>query len=247
MAVANTQSVQGKNASIYVDGINASAYLNEFEIDSSRDDTDVTPFESDDKVIITSAAENDITLTGFWNGDPDSLDDILDETYGGDQDNVITIFPGGVNSGKSCYMVPGTQVSTDVSAASDEEVQLEVEFKSALVRGKVLKGRGAPVTATGQGATPVVAPKATSRGATAAAHVLGVTGNPTEITIEVEQSADGTTWSSLVSMDATAGKGGYVARTLKTDTVEKQLRWKITITGGTSPSVDFVLVCGRRA
>ena len=239
-----SRAVQGKNSAIYVDGINASEFINEYEFESERDDIDVTPIESEDKIFIAGSAENTVTLTGFWNGDADSLDELLDETFGGDEENVITIFPGGVASGKACYLAAATQVSASASGSSDEQVESEVEFRSARVRGKVLKTPVA-VSATGNG-TAVVQEAATNKGATANLHVLTLTGTPTEVVIDVEQSADGTTWSPLLSFEVD-GPGGYTLKTLKTDTVMEQLRAQHTITGGTTPSLNYVLVVGRRA
>lgn len=241
-----TRAVQGKLTSIYVDGMNASAFLQEYEIDSSRDDTDVTPFESDDKEVIVSAAENDVNLTGFYSGDDDSLDALLFATYG-DVDNVITIFPGGSASPKQCLLVPGTQVGINVSAASDEQQALEADFKSALVPGKVLKSP-VPVSATGNG-TAVIG-TATTKGLTANLHVLSLTGTPTACAIDVEHSVDdGSTWVKLLTFTlvvATA-KGGYTKKTLKGLPIGAQLRAVHTITGGTTPSLNYVLVAGRRA
>lgn len=240
-----TRAVQGKNVSIYVDGMNASEFLNEFEVDSQRDDTDVTPFESDSKIFITSAAENDVTLTGFYNGDIDALDTLLMATYGGTVDNVITIFPGGTAAlGKTCLLVPGTQVSMNVSAASDEQVQSEAQFKSSLVPGRVLKGPQA-VSASGNG-TAVISTATTSLGLTANLHVLTLTGTPTSTAIVVEGSPDGTVWTPILTFNVTA-PGGMTKATLKTDTIPLQLRAKHTITGGTTPSLNYVLTAGRIA
>ena len=244
-----TKAVQGKVVSIYVDHINASAFLQEFEIDSQRDDTDVTPFESDDKEFITSAAENDVTLTGFYNGDTQSLDELLFATYGTEDNNIITIFPGGTSSPKQCLLVPGTQVGMNISAAADEQVALEADFKSSLVPGWLLKSP-VPVSVTGEG-TPLVQPKVTELGATACLHVLALTGAPTGVTIEVEESADGTTWDTVEGLEFVLtpadALGGYTAKTLKSLPIEKQLRASHTITGGTTPSLNYVLTVGRRA
>jgi hypothetical protein len=239
-----TKAVQGKVVSIYVDGINASPFLQEFEIDSQRDDTDVTPFESDSKEFITSAAENDVTLTGFYNGESDSLDALLFNSYGGTVDNVVTIFPGGTSSAKKCLLVPGTQVGMNVSAAADEQVALEADFKSALVPGDLLKSP-VPVSATGAG-TPLVG-VATTTGLTANLHVLSLTGAPTSCVITVEMSADGTSWTPVLTFTlvvATA-KGGYTAKTLKNLPINAQLQAKHTIVGGTTPSLNYVLAAGR--
>ena len=246
-----TKAVQGKVVSIYVDHINGSPFLQEFEIDSQRDDTDVTPFEQDDKEFITSAAENDVTLTGFYNGDTQSLDELLFATYGTDDQNVITIFPGGTSSPKQCLLVPGTQVGMNISAAADEQVALEADFKSALVPGWILKSP-VPVSATGTG-TALVQTKVTELGATACLHVLAIGGTapPTAVVIEVEESSDGTTWDTVegltFTLDVDDALGGYTAKTLKSLPIEKQLRASHTITGGTAPSLNYVLSVGRRA
>jgi len=241
-----TKAVQGKVVSIYVDGINASPFLQEFEIDSQRDDTDVTPFESDNKEFITSAAENDVTLTGFYNGDSGSLDELLFNSYGGTVDNVVTIFPGGTSSAKKCLLVPGTQVGMNVSAAADEQVALEADFKSALIPGDLLKSP-VPVSVTGAG-TPLVG-LASTTGLTANLHVLSLTGAPTACVITVEMSTDGSSWTPVLTFTlvVASAKGGYTAKTLKNLPINAQLQAKHTITGGTTPSLNYALAAGRQS
>jgi len=99
-----TKAVQGKFVAIYVDGLNASPFLQEFEVDSSRDDTDVTPVESDSKSHHLGR-ENDVTLTGSTRASPTAWTRCLFNSYGGTVDNVVTIFPGGTTRQK-CLLVP---------------------------------------------------------------------------------------------------------------------------------------------
>jgi len=247
-----TKAVQGKLTSVYVDHLNASPYLQEYEVDSQRDDTDVTAFEADDKEFITSAAENDVTLTGFWNGEEGSLDELLFLTYGTDVQNVVTLMPAGsLAVARGCLLVPGTQVGMNISAAADEQQALEADFKSRLVPGRVLK-TPVPQTATGASASPWVSPKVSQLGLSANLHVValshGVT-TPTAITVEVEHGPDGTDWDTLVTFDIDPADplGGYTASTLKTLEIEKQIRYTTTITGGTTPSLLYLLAAGRRA
>jgi hypothetical protein len=241
-----TKALRGSRATIYVDGLNASAFLNEYEIEAEREDLEFSPFESDDKEFLAGPSENTITLTGAWNGDADSLDARLDATFGGDADNIITICPGGVAAtGKGVYLVPGTNVTYTVSAASDEIAEAEAEFRSARLRGVILQGP-TTVSATGNGSPAPPATAATTKGATAHLHVLAVTGTPTSVAISVEHSADGTTWVPLVSFPTvTEGGVGYQVSTVNTATVNVQMRAKHTITGGTTPTVTYVLAAGR--
>lgn len=241
-----TKAVHGKRASIWVDGMNASPFLQEYEYESERDDTDVTPLESEDKEYIAGSAENTLTLTGFWNGDEDSLDELLDETFGGDEQNVITVCPGGVASGKACYLAAATQISYNVQGSSDDMNEAEAELRTARVRGRVAKIPGSASTFS----TPLIAPAATSKGLTAHLHIRGISGAPTGLTMAVEGSTDGTTWAALgnaIVVDVANAKGGYVIKTDKTETIPVQLRVKPTFTAGTTPAVDYMGAIGRRA
>lgn len=243
-----SKAVRGRNATIYVGGINASAYLNEYEMESERDDLDVTPFESDDKDYLSGPSENSTTLTGFWNGDEDSLDEILDDTFGSDDANQICVFPGGVLSGKAAYILAdATQLKYKVDAKSDDITEAEAEFRSKRYRGIVLKTPAA-VTTSGT-TTAVVQADATSFGAVAAIHILSVTGTPDSIAFSVESSADGTSWVPLILFgtltDFTEPQAIHI-ETDKTVTVHEQLRVKWTITGGTSPVVKFAVIFHRR-
>lgn len=242
-----SKAVRGRDASIYVDEINASAFLNEYEIEAERDDIDVTPFESSDKVFLAGTSENTVTLTGFFNGASDSLDEILDNTFGGDNENVVTICPAGALSGRACYLVAGTQVAYTTSAESDDMTEAEAEFRSARLRGRVIKTPVA-VTATGNG-TANIATALTTAGATAHLHVTDVQGAPTSVVIELEHSVDGTVWAPLITFTSLTAKTKEKKATAATATVNVQLRTKHTITGGTTPSVTYMVaaaVPGRK-
>ncbi len=239
--MAVSRAVRGRDATILVDGIDASEFLNEYEFESERDDIDVTPFGSDSKIFLSGSAENTCTLTGFWNGEDDSLDELLDSTFGDEGENTITICPRGDDVGSTAYLCSGTQVSYNVSAQSDDLTEAEAEFRTGRVRGKVLKPFGV-VTTTGDG-TGVEWAAASSKGATANLHVKSLAGTSPTLTVEVEHSVDDTTYVSLISFTVTE-KGGQQKSTAKNVTVNKFLRETRTI-GGTTPTADYALIAGQ--
>jgi hypothetical protein len=244
-----SKAVRGRDATIYVGGIDASPYLNEYEIESERDDIDVTPFGTDDKEFLSGSSENTTTLTGFWNGDEDSLDEILDEVFGSDDADQILVCGGGVLSGKAAYILgDATQMKYKVSAEADDLTEAEAEFRSKRHRAVILKNP-AFVTSTGTG-DPHESPAATNFGYVASLHVLDITGAPTSVAIALEQSADDTTYAALGSNIATltvadVGKA-FRFESAKTINVEKFVQAKHTITGGTTPTVSYVLAFHRR-
>lgn len=238
-----TKAIRGSRATIYVDSVDASAFLNEYSIEAERDDLEFTPFGSDDKEYLSGPSENTVTLTGAWNGDEDSLDALLDATFGTDTQNIVTVCAGGVTSGKACYLVAGTQITYNTEATTEDITTAEAEFRSGRRRGRVLQ-QPVTVTATGNGSAHT-ATAATAKGASAHLHVLDVTGAPTSVEIVVEHSVDGTVWTPLITFGAVTGKGAQRVATLDTATVNVQVRARHTITGGTTPSVRYVVAFAR--
>lgn len=237
-----TKALAGRRATIYVGGINASPYLNEFEFESERDDLEFTPFEADDKEFVEGSAENTCTLTGAWNGDVGSLDEQLDNAFGQNVDSIITICPGGVASGKAVYLAPGRNLNLNVSAPSDDIVELECEFRTRRHRGTILQGPTVlAATTTG---TPQIATAATTKGAVAHLHVLTAAGTTPSATVTVEHSADGTTWATLMTFDAATAATVERVETLPTLTVNEQVRALVTITG-TTPAFSLVVAFAR--
>lgn len=243
-----SKAVRGRNATVYVTGMNASPYLNEYEIESERDDLDVTPLESDDKDFLSGPAENSTTLTGFWNGDEDSLDEILDDLFGVDDAHQMTVFPGGVLSGKRAYMLANaTQLKYKTSAKSDDITEAEAEFRSGRYRGVVLK-TPAVVNATGVG-TSFEHATATDFGAVAMVHVLDITGAPDSVAFGVAHSPDDGTYSPLLSFGTFTEEQVPTAKFVEIDntvTVDEFVHSTHTFTGGTSPTAKYVVVFHRR-
>jgi hypothetical protein len=237
-------AVRGRDATIFVDALDASTFLNEYEIESEADDIEVVPF-GEDKYFLAGPIEHSVTLTGYWNGDAGSLDEILDETFNSGAEKIVTICGGGAFSGKAAYLLGGVQVSNNVSAESDDVSEVEVEFRSVRDRGVLLKDP-TPVTATGQG-TANVSTAATSKGGVAHLHVLDIAGGPTSVAIQVEGSPDGTTWTPLVTFStiSTPKKTAEKIRLPRTTSIPEQLRVKHTITGGSTPSVSYVVAFAR--
>lgn len=237
---------RGIDSAVWVDGIDASSFIPDWDRDSKADDIETTVLKSKSKRYLASVPENTVKLSCYWDGDESSLDELLDATFGGGGNNIITLFPGGDIVGKAAYLSTGTQVTYKTSGAQDKAVEGEAEFRSERVRGRVLKGPGV-LTATTTGTTITQIIGATTKGGKANLHVPVLTGAPTSCVIIVEHSVDGSTWATLLSFDVTAQTvpTGYEASTLDTATVNGKLRYKITITGGTTPTIDFVITFGR--
>lgn len=249
-----TRATRGRDSTIYFNGTRVSAYLDEYESEAEADDLEFTPFESADKEYLTGTSENTTTLTGTFNGGSGSLDELLDTAYAtGSTDNQLLICPGGVmTAGKAGLMLGDASVQKQkVSGKSDDINEFEAELRSKRQRALILKTPVA-VSATGNGSA-FQASAATSYGAIATIYLESVGGTvaPTGINFEIEHSSDGSSYSTFGVAIASSLTSTDVGRAIRyesdnTLTLEKYVRVKHTITGGTAPSVKYVAALHRR-
>lgn len=251
-------ATRGRDTTLYVDGVRASGYFNEYENESERDDLEFTPFEAEDKEYLGGApAENNTTLTGSYNGDAGGVDDTLEDAYSAGSVLQLLVCPGGILSSKKVLMLGDATVKKiKTSGKSDDINEFEAEIRSKRQRGVMLKTPVA-VSATGNGTQNLYTvgglPTTTNFGGVFSLHVeaIGGTVAPTAVVISIEHSTDGTTWAALTGATFADVAVGYVGRalrleTLKTLPINGYVRAKHTITGGTSPSVNYSLAFHRR-
>lgn len=240
-------AIAGRDAIILINGLNASDYLNEYEIEAEADDIEVTRFGAIDKEFLSGPHENTVTLTGHWTGDDAKYDEVIDQTYGDAGDQVVTICPkGGSTIGNKAYLTPGIVVSNSISAEADDVTEIESEFRASKVSSaRILQPHDVAVTATGTG-TAVTALAATAKGASAHLHVLSLTGTTPTLDVKVEHSPDGTTWATLLTFSQVTPTSPMFARqvTSPTAAVDKQLRASWTM-AGTTPNAVFALCAAR--
>lgn len=240
-------AIAGRDATILVNQIDASEFLNEFEIEREADDIEVTRFGAIDKEFLSGPHENTVTLSGHWSGDDASLDDVLEDTFGTPGDQVVTICPRGAIAGEPCYLTPMVQTSEDLDVAADDLAEDEWEFRASSVRrGTVLIGSDIQISGATTTGEAVGAPASTAKGASAHVHLIDVDGTPTGVTVVVEGSADGSTaWASVIAFDAMTAVGFARKVTSTVAVIPKFLRATVALAGGTSPTAQ-VAVCVAR-
>lgn len=232
-------AIAGRDTTILFEHLDASNWLNSYEIERESDDLEITRFGPRDKEYLAGPRENTVGFEGHWTGEDGSFDELIDDTYGATGERTVSVFPAGCFAGKTGYLTPAVQTSDSLSAEADELAETELEFRSSSVRrAKALWGIDVAATETGE-SDALIVPAATAFGASVHLHVLEVVGGITGVEFEVEMSADGTTWSSLFDLGTFTKKGAKRMFTLPTAAVHQQVRVKHTITGGTNPAVVY--------
>lgn len=236
----------GTNADFYLNGFDATGFLNKVGLDASTDTAEVTTLGKVAKNYIPGLEDATVSFSGFFDGavgadttsfsyKVNSLRRVITEATYIPQLDVL----GGL-----CYFTQGELTKHKVETSTDDAGTAELEFQSntGYERAVTLHILSAE-TATGNG-TSVDNTAGTTNGGSAALHVTTVSGtsSPT-ITVKVQHSTDNSVWTDLITFSPFTAAGS--ARAEVTGTVNRYVRAQYTITG-TTPSFTFHLAFSRK-
>lgn len=239
----------GSSAEIYLDGMDASPYLQEVSQEGEIDSAETSCLGTSAKTYVPGLSDASVSMSGFFDGN--AVDDTLTFEYKIDSlyrvQTQATYIPGGDALGASCYLFKGIVTSNSISTSVDDiaGVELEMQGCNAMARGKVLSP-GSTVTATGNGAEVDFTTVSTTNGFDAILHVLNVSGTSTPtLTVKIQGSAtSGGTFADLGSFTAVTAKGSQFITV--PGTIPRYLRATYTVDAGTTPSFDVHVALRRK-
>lgn len=186
----------GRLAETWLDGINATQYLNSFDFDSKTDTADSTVFQKTWKTAITGASKVVTTAHGFYEPANGAFQPPL-------SDSVLTYGPAGLLVvGDLARLIDADETSFKQAAPVGGIVAFDLGFESSDTVG--FGACLAPLAAhnvgtiTGTSDTLVISPTP-SIGLVAHLHFMAMTGGDTH-TAKLQDSADNAAWA-----DVTAG------------------------------------------
>lgn len=242
--------VHGRHTGVLVDATDLSPYLNAGDANKTQDTHDVTPYGVDDKVYIGGHEDGALTLGGFYDGEPDAVDDILSGLFGEGSEPVVTWCPGYGHGGLGhvAVLMQPTVSSYGITAPVAGAVEIAITAQGGSVSGGGVRLGGRIVwplstiddTADGD---YIDDGDDTAFGGVAHLHVLDFDG--TDIDIRLQHTADdpddNPVWVDLVAWEGVDGAG--VVRSHPTGTVERYLR--VVVDGGTFTDCTFAVAFAR--
>lgn len=247
--------VHGKRTRVFCDSYDLSTYFRNAEITGDAPIIDTTTFNQSAKTFIPDYIEGGASLSGVWSADPvdipdnpnglaNRIDDVLQPILGSNTNSVWTIAPEGADSqGLNAQIISAKEIKYSITAPSNSLVAAAGEIKSdgAIRRGVVLAEAVARTT-TGTGSANNGTAQSTA-GFVAHLHLFAISGTNPNVTVTIEDSADGATgWATIGSFTALTAIGSQ--RIEVAGTVRQYVHAKWTITG-TGPSATFVVAFSR--
>jgi hypothetical protein len=237
----------GKGVKVYVDEFDFSSYFNDVSVSTTVETAETSTFGSSAKEYITGLKDGTVSLSGLFESTASTgTDSYFSGILGGATKQKVIVATEGHANGYRAVMLQSDDTSYEVSGAIADVVQASAEFQSSEgVDHGVILSSGSAVTATGNG-TSVDNGASSSNGGVAFLSVPTNTRNG-NITVKVQQSADNSTFTDLVTFTAITStqKISYRVEVAAGTSVARYLRVNYTVAGSTGSATPIVAFSRR--
>ena len=236
--------IHGKNTGVVVGGGNLSSFFNEASASQDVETAETTAFGSTAKTYIIGLKDGTMSVSGMFDGDQNSVDEQIEAVLGAEAASVATIAPEGLTIGKAAYSCAARKTSYEISSPVGDVVatSLSIQADGGIDRG-VLLGANTAVTTSGTGAAQDNS-ATSSNGGVGFLHVTANARNGAT-DFKVQHSADGVTYTDLVTFTSVPSNTTTAERIAVTGTVNRYVRASHA-PGGSSGSVTYTMTFARK-
>ena len=234
----------GKNVSIFINQYDFSTYFNDVSASSMVETAEVSAFGSSAKEYIVGLTDGTVSLSGMFDGSITGTDTVFSSVLGSTTKQNVIVAPSGHSNGATAIVLEADDTSYEVSGAVADVVQTSAEFQSSdgVEHGKILSS-GSAISATGNGTSVDNAASSANGG-------VGFVSVPTNtrngnITVKVQQSADNSTFTDLITFTVVTSAQKTFQRAEVTGTVARYLRVNYTVAGSTGSATPVVAFARR--
>jgi hypothetical protein len=232
----------GKSTKVLFGEYDLSRFLTEARQPRSADTPETTTFGALNKTYVVGHPDDQIALTGYFDGDVGATDPVLAAQLAVETSIPLTVGIEGSAVGRRALLHLILESAYDLSSPVAGVVGVTANLVGAgpVMAGVLLKDVAASVTATGNG-TNVDNGALTSNGGIAHLHVPTNTRNGTTIW-KVQHSVDNSAWVDLVTF-ATVGAATIAKERIVVasgTTVNRHLRAQWTVAGSTGSTFAAV-------
>ena len=234
----------GKNVNVFINEYDFSTYFNDVSATSTVETSEVSAFGSSAKEYIVGLLDGTVSLSGMFDGTATGTDVVFSAVLGSTTKQNVIVAPSGHSNGATAIVLEADDTSYEVSGAVADVVQTSAEFQSSdgVEHGKILSS-GSAITATGSGTSVDNAASSANGG-------VGFVSVPTNtrngnITVKVQQSADNSTFTDLITFTVVTSTQKTFQRVEVTGTVARYLRVNYTVAGSTGSATPVVAFARR--
>jgi hypothetical protein len=234
----------GKNVNVFINEYDFSTYFNDVSATTTVETAEVSAFGSNAKEYIVGLLDGTVSLSGMFDGTATGTDVVFSAVLGSTTKQNVIVAPSGHSNGATAIVLEADDTSYEVSGAVADIVQTSAEFQSSdgVEHGKILSS-GSAISATGNG-TSVDNTLSSANGGVGFLSVPTNTRNG-NITVKVQQSADNSTFTDLITFTVVSSTTKTFQRVEVTGTVARYLRVNYTVAGSTGSATPVVAFARR--
>lgn len=235
----------GKNVKVYVDEYDFSSYFNDVSASTTIETAETTSFGSSAKEYIPGLKDGSVSLGGLFESTAgEGTDSYFDTVLGGTTKQKVIVAEEGHALGNRAVMLESDSTSYEVSATISDVVQANAEFQSSEgIEHGVILSSGSAISASGS-ENSVSNDGATANGGVGFVSVPTNTRNG-NVNITIQHSADGLTFTDLITFAAVSSATKASERVEVTGTIAKYLRVSYTVAGSTGSATPIVAFSRR--
>jgi hypothetical protein len=249
--MATRNVLVGRNLAIWADGYDISGNGNEVKIKRDAAKIDATVFGDHFSYDLAGIQKASLEFKGFYAAGYGFLDQIVNQRFGQTNDVLTLTAPAGLAALGPAIMIPSVISKYDVDVKLKGAVDIDAEFdaRGYMDQGFLLVSPIGATTVTGMSSVldNTLNGGATTGGWAAQLHVSSVSGTTPSLTVKLQGSPDGTTWTDLPGGLFTAVTASNNAQRLVQPNgiaTPAQIRANLTITG-TTPSFNAMVGFSR--
>ena len=230
----------GKDAKLYINGADVSAFFTQASSQAMADVAETTTFQQSAKTYIAGVKDGTISAQGLFAGAAGEAHAVLAAALGLDgsemifwpQGDALGAFGQGVSAEQTRYSVEAPVsgvVTTSLEAQSSVGIEPVVSLRQLASASGIVAGTGVDNAAS------------TANGGAGYLHVAG--GTFTAATIKVQHSVDNSAWTDLITFTLVSGAAPVAQRSAVAGTVNRYLRSNLTALTGAN--INFGLAFAR--
>ena len=235
-------AVHGKGTGVLFDEFDLSAFFNQSNASRQIQAVNTTTFGKDDKVYLAGVESGSLSVQGIYDGAAGAVDVVLDASIG--TEAIVTVCPQGLATlGNKALMMKAEHASYQIRSTANDAVRIVAGGTAdggVRTAGEVVQPLEAE-TGVFNG-TSVNSGASSAFGGVGHLHVTAFSG--TSGTVEIEHSANDSTWANLIVFSAVTAVGAQ--RSIVTGTVDQYLRFVISADTFTSMTVFASFARNRR-
>jgi hypothetical protein len=222
----------GSAAKAFGAGTDLTGFINSVTSSKSADTAETSTLGSDSKSYVAGLADATVAIEGFWTGDVDAIDEMMEEALGV-AGSVVTHWPQGDALGARGKAGAAINSSYEVSTSVDDAGTISGEFQASGGLDAVLSLVPKALKSSDDEGTGIDNGAASSAGGQGYLHVFDVTGGTGAI-VKVQDSVDDAVYTDLITF-ATVSAGSKGGEKLSvTGTVKRWVKGEWVVGGGTA-------------